>query len=163
MWLKAHLTMRLRGRAEVAGGYKAVLELASSIASELGKENENPLNLTEQQLQQSINRLDCGTISYKSAITQSSYSFRKGLSKLPKSEKCWLSAVCLSCLCLSLIWMVNFPFFFFMTFFLFSIGFAVIVGRTNKSRMFLTLCGCVPGIIVAVYFAPALSGVNITG
>ena len=151
MWLKTSLIMRQRGRNEVAGEYKAVLELAAAMHHQFAKGQEDPLAFTERELSQRIKkRLNGGTIAYGVPITHDKFSFRKDSIDWIKREKWWLAAALVSCTLFSAGWMLNFTFFLFMLFAFCGIVYAMIVGRRDKFRFFLTFCWCVLGVVMAV-------------
>jgi asparagine N-glycosylation enzyme membrane subunit Stt3 len=150
MWLRTSLIMHQRGRSEVAGEYKAVLELAAAMQYQFGKVQEDPLDFTEQELSQRIKaRLSGGTIAYEVPITRDKSSSRKPFDWI-RREKWWLAAAVVSCTLFSTGWMLNFTFFLFMLFFFCGIVYAMIVGRRDKFRIFIAFCWCILGAVMAV-------------
>jgi hypothetical protein len=73
MWLSAHNTMKRRDRDQVAGEYKAVLELANAMQNQLlkhsGSTEKDPANMPESELYRRITQdLHGGAISYKTPL-----------------------------------------------------------------------------------------------
>lgn len=94
MWLDAHSAMEISGRTDVAGEYKAILELAEPLMEELGRENVIFHMLTESQIQNQVkNRLKGGQIAYKPPLRYNGLDFGKGIAEWLRKEKWWFSLV----------------------------------------------------------------------
>lgn len=146
MWLQSQLTMEARGRKEVAGVHKAVLELAESMALQLRKSEEEEdgtiVTLSESRLHGRIERhLNGGSISYDTPLLLTmAYPHDKlgALKAILKEEVGWI-LVCLLYVGLTLVSAMLLDLFKFGLFSGFSaaFGLAAVMGTTGKSRAIL--------------------------
>lgn len=159
MWLRAHLTLRHRGRTDIAGEYKAILELASAITETCEEVNLDPEKLTEQQLREQVkDKAKGGRIAYNSPLLEGKFPFMKNMRALPrriwvwvKKEKWWVGADFLALLWFALADLLDFTFFLFAMFAFLSISFAMAIGSTNGSRLMFAVGGFVVlGLGIAV-------------
>ena len=151
MWLKAHLTMKQRGRSDTPMGYRGLLDLATSVNDSLKADKEEPVEMTNGQLRYRIQkRWDGGKIAYDSVPLQRPYSFREGFKTWVKTNKRWRAALFVSASLCSTTWMLSGTFFFFSTFSFLGVLFAVLLGQTHKSRTFMTCCGIILGIGIGI-------------
>lgn len=96
MWLRAHITMQKRGRHQVAGEHKAVVELAAAMQSQLNSDKSHSTdlaaNLTEEQYERHIAETRGGTISYKvSLLSTGEGDCGWGVKEYLNKEKWWLA------------------------------------------------------------------------
>ena len=93
MWIYTHYTLALRNRhpEEISGEYRAVLELAAAMQTELDIEDTDPSVLREKQLKDRIDKeIRGGAVSYAYPdTTLKSYSIWKSLKVWFKSLKVW--------------------------------------------------------------------------
>jgi hypothetical protein len=99
MWLKTHKVRFEQDQHEIAGEYKAILQLASAIHDNFRSYPEsghtNPERLTESDLKIRINTvLNGGVIKYQTPPEISQVKFRKLFRQWLAREKWWL-LVCL--------------------------------------------------------------------
>ncbi|KAE9969476.1 hypothetical protein EG328_006839 [Venturia inaequalis] len=74
LWLNSRLSTIPTEEPEIAGGYKAVIELASVMNHQFGKNGEDPLVLRERQIQTRIKRdLGGGRMKYRSVQREPKY------------------------------------------------------------------------------------------
>lgn len=159
MWTHSHLTMRSRGRTEVAGEYTTVLELADSMHTQLHQygvfDKTNPqegtksiLWLTESTLCRRVtDDLHGGSITYRMPLLPTDANGRRGgcngLRDLLKRDGWWTALVVISLLAsLSLL----------STFSTSFLGLVIIwVLVTFPATMLLTVCLGLPGRAGALY------------
>lgn len=156
MWLRAHFTMRLRGRIEVAGEHKAIILLADAMREQLQKEKAEDISLLkEENLEYMVNKdARGGRICFEPPILKGQkYSFRRGTWGWFKKQRWW----CLTFLVFSVIMSVSWIATQWMLYW--SIGpvygtvFAMQVGSTDKSRTLLVLSFSVLTMLIVVPFA----------
>jgi len=99
MWLKTHKIRFEQDQHEIAGEYKAILQLASAIHDNFQSHpaggNTNPDRLTESDLKIRINTvLNGGVIKYQTPPDVGQVKFRKIFRQWLAREKWWL-LVCL--------------------------------------------------------------------
>ncbi|TDZ40013.1 hypothetical protein C8035_v004853 [Colletotrichum spinosum] len=146
LWLKSHMTMRMRGRSDKPKGFKGVLELAAAIRREL--EETNPDDLSHKQLSAEIRKtLRGGAIRLEGAGSPETYGLLRGFRGWIV-ERVW--------------WAVGFAVSFTLAFFvgdsrgsglyLFvmagALFLAMLVGRSTKSRAIVFLGGYILGTII---------------
>lgn len=108
MWLQAHLTMRKRGRQDVAGEQKAILELAESMRHNLMKHGHDPSTMTEAEIDKAMAEdLKGGSITYQLPIMPEGFSLRKGLKGWLVREKWWTIVLLLLLIVVCTVWMTN--------------------------------------------------------
>jgi hypothetical protein len=97
MWTQAHFTMALRGRAEVAGEYKAVLELAAALNTHLLQPEEETksgalLALPEKVLRRRVTQdTRGGSMAYEQSL-QTGDAWRE-ISKVLRKEVWWILSI----------------------------------------------------------------------
>tara|TARA_R110002003_G_scaffold138_8_gene12708 strand:- start:11748 stop:12281 length:534 start_codon:yes stop_codon:yes gene_type:complete len=98
MWLWAHITMQRRGRDQVAGEHKAVLELANAMQTQTKGDEGNAAELTESELQHRIAEDRGGAISYEASLLSAGDGDRGWVvAQYLKREKWWLAVLVASC------------------------------------------------------------------
>jgi hypothetical protein len=95
MWIQAHTTMKQRGRTHVAGEYKAVLELAHAITTQLHDAGHSSaketLDLSESELRRRFKKdLDDGSIAYEAPLMPGG---QHAFKVLLLAEIWWLTAI----------------------------------------------------------------------
>ena len=97
MWIHTHYTLALRNRLaeEISGEYRAILELAAAIETELDISDIDLCLLREQQLKDRIAKeIRGGTVAYAyPEATLKVHSIRKGLEAWFKKDKWWFLAM----------------------------------------------------------------------
>jgi hypothetical protein len=98
MWLCAHITMQRRGRDQVAGGHKAVLELANAMQAQTKGNEGNAAELAESGLQHRIAEDRGGAISYEvSLLSAGDGDHEWVVAVYLEREKWWLAVLIASC------------------------------------------------------------------
>lgn len=148
--------MCARGRIDVAGKYKAVLELSASITDELERYDEDHNTLNEKVLREGIAKsLQGGRIDYKQSDAVEEFSFFKTLTRMIKEEKWWLVASFASFIFTNTIWMLRYPLNMYFVTWSFgpSLGlpFSISVGTSQKSRIFFTLLFSTISAIITLF------------
>lgn len=95
LWTQSTMTMTARGRNDVAGEYKAVLELANAVTTQLleaGKLSNNEiLSLSESALRRRFKEdLNGGAIAYEAPLLEGK---ERGLRFWMLQEKWWVAAI----------------------------------------------------------------------
>jgi hypothetical protein len=150
MYLRAHFTLRLQHRTCVPGEIKAVFELSDAMKSGFQSIDQDPANLEEHQLRRRIrDALKGGQIAYHHNLpvpldSPERYSFRKGVVRWLKrrkswwkSERWWLVALVIVSTLFSTAWIYSSGFFLFMLGPIVGIIFAMQIGSTLRSRLFI--------------------------
>jgi hypothetical protein len=143
MYLRAHFTPRLQTRTCVAGEIKAVFELSEAMKTGFQSIDEDPTNLEEHQLRRRIrDTLKGGQIAYNNTVpvlldSPQRYSFRKGVLRWLRREKWWLIALVIVSTLFSTAWIYSSGFFLFMLGPVVGIIFAMQIGSTLRSRLFI--------------------------
>ncbi|KAF5506281.1 hypothetical protein CGCS363_v005435 [Colletotrichum siamense] len=155
MWVKSHMTMRMRGRFDKPKGFKGVLELAAAIRTEL--QESNPDDLNHDQLSEEIKkRLRGGTIELEKAGSSAMYGVWGGLWGWIKNWRWWATTWCLLTAIGSLLITYRGGVFLWIMILSASMFFAMVIGRSSKSKAMLSLWGFVLGIIIWVAVMSAL-------
>ncbi|EQB50638.1 hypothetical protein CGLO_09894 [Colletotrichum gloeosporioides Cg-14] len=155
MWVKSHMTMRMRGRFDKPKGFKGVLELAAAIRKEL--QESNPDDLTHDQLSEEIKkRLRGGTIELEKAGSPAMYGVWGGLWGWIKNWRWWATTWCLLTAIGSLLITYKGGVFLWIMILSASMFFAMFIGRSPKSMAMLSLWGFVLGIIIWIAVMSAL-------
>lgn len=155
LWLKANLAMRHHKDAEVAGEFKAVIELASAMNNEFGKHGENPGVLRERQIQTLVKKeLHGGTIMYHSPLREDNFRFREGILRWIKRDRWWILTFVISLVCMlgSLLSSFEgttggFIFGIFSVFVSSGILMARMIGRTKRSRVLILVIFLLLGLL----------------
>jgi hypothetical protein len=146
MWLRTHKFRFEQDRHEIAGEYKAILQLASAIHDNFQSHPEggdtNPNRLTESDLEIRINTvLKGGVIKYQKPPEVGQVKFRKVFLQWLAREKWWLPV------CLVFLIFMGTGFEFEFTFWIWSFGpgvgiiLAMSFCSTLKSRLLMVfLC-----------------------
>ena len=163
MWLTAHLALKDRGRSnEVVGEYKAAVQLARAIEKEL---KEDPLNLTESQLEKIIKKqLNGGTIEYESQIPpyQQHLGLWRRFWRWIKKTYLWFTALVL----FFVAYVGSFLFYIYLIIWMASLFMggvlAVAHGTTWKSRIMICFCVSFVGAVldIAIFLPVIFTGVG---
>lgn len=149
MWIKAHMTMRMRGRFDKPKGFKGVLELAAAIRKEL--QETNPDDLSHDQLSEEIRkRLKGGSIELESAGSPAMYAILKGFWGWIKERRWWVAAWCLLVIFGSILATYEEGTYSWVLVFMSSTLVAMVVGGSPRSRAMLCLWGSIIGMSVWV-------------
>ncbi|KAJ3961204.1 hypothetical protein N0V92_002086 [Colletotrichum tropicale] len=155
MWIKSHMTMRMRGRFDKPKGFKGVLELAAAIRKEL--QESNPDDLTHDQLSDEVRkRLRGGTIELEKAGSPAMYGVWGGAWGWIKKWRWWTMTWCLLTAIGSFLSTYNGGVLLWILILSASMFFAMVIGRSSKSMAMLSLWGFVLGIIVWIAVMSAL-------
>jgi hypothetical protein len=169
MWLKAHLQLPLVGQSEVPCGWRCVIELAEAMSQEFRETNIDPRALTDRQLKALVyKQMRGGAVGFSTPLTRNGYGFRKGFVAWLKKDRWWLVAfggVSAGLLPITITW----PFWrrdssgfttyhveiyiFFMAVvpgLAWGLIFAMLVGRSNRSRSFLVFCWVAVSVAVGL-------------
>lgn len=160
MWRVAYFRLGQWGNIEVRAKYLAVLDLASTMGEELTSVGEVPSTLTDRQLNRCITkRLDGGRIKAQTLTGQDPRTngrLRNELWKWVKKEKWWISilAILIAVDYYILSIFLYLPQFWGTVCCTVGVYFAIMVGRTWKSRVFIAFCGAIVGIIIIASSSP---------
>jgi len=149
MWLGSTITLARHNDDEVPTKYKAALTFVAALYSQLGGFGKEPASLTNQQLETAIkNELVGGSIlTETTAISVPDYNIFRGIWEWVKGNPIWLFMILTTTVFIST-W-VAFPKDYLLLGQPFQIPFhtgmifAVVVGRTKRSRFFFALVGLV--------------------
>jgi hypothetical protein len=103
MWLSSEITMKQRGRKHVAGEYKALLELANAMQTQLVtascRDAHDAANLSESELRRRIAAdLNGGSISYATPLlSNNGGNIEWGIVSYLKKKGWWLVALIIFC------------------------------------------------------------------
>lgn len=76
LWLNSRTSNDYHEEPEIAGGYKAVLELASVMNSQLTRQGNDPMVLPEEKIQELIRKdLDGGAMKYRQVLRQEKFRY----------------------------------------------------------------------------------------
>jgi hypothetical protein len=156
MWLQSRLTMKNRGRTGVAGEYKAVLELADALNTQLLQARDidtmDIFTLPESNLRHRITKdLRGGLMIYEmprfTIGNMGECDARNGFRSLLKKEACWIILILMSLVPGFLVFILN-HYMQSWVFFAFSatLVLTVCIGSSGKSRavlflwLFILLC-----------------------
>jgi hypothetical protein len=159
MWLKGHMDLRQQGgKEEVPARYRAVIELATALNDGLQGIGEEPHSLTNRQLKVCIaKQLRGGTVAVGPPLLTTRYSFRKGVWRWIKGERWWLALAIASSLILATAGAASasvIPAFFAP--FVAGVVLSLAVGRTNGSRVVISVGGLVLALVVAASLVPGM-------
>ena len=157
MWLKAHLTMRIRNRKGPSGDFKSIVELSEAIRAEMEKLGKDVNDLTNDELKElSREQLRGGKMGYVSSIMPEHYSFRKGLSRWARQQWPWIILTTIHLVMAgTAILYYTFAYWLFWIHVFFLTGIAMLIASTTRSRVFLTICSYLVSLIayqIMVYF-----------
>ncbi|OHF02726.1 hypothetical protein CORC01_01827 [Colletotrichum orchidophilum] len=146
MWLKARLTRGMRQRYDVPRGYKGVLTMSDAMRKEL--QETDPDQLSHDQLSAEIKkRLKGGSMQLELTHSPATYGFWRASWMWFKEEKWWVGAILLM-LGLSLTLMhLDFLFGLWLLVPMMSHLLALMIGRSKKSRIVISLVSSVVGTI----------------
>ncbi|KAF2730980.1 hypothetical protein EJ04DRAFT_584472 [Polyplosphaeria fusca] len=166
MWLKAHKVLQQCGDKEIAGKYKAVLELATAIQENLEPHRgDGPkTEMTEAELQQRIDKdLKGGHMAYQVPVLRGEpIKFRRLLWAWFVRDKWWRLACFALLVCTGTLWMNTCVQSLWIWSFGPGIGLfiAISICTTPRSRILFTLmCSiitAIPAIVIAVLYQPYL-------
>jgi hypothetical protein len=145
MWIQTSITMKQRGRTDVVGEDKAILELAYAMNEQLEKPGEAAmLALSKDALESRVERdVGGGTISYGTKLLHNSDGHaERGFRTLLRKEM-WCSLAILVALALDLwcliVSKVRTSFFWVFVGFWISVAVALSVGSSGRRRAFIFL------------------------
>jgi hypothetical protein len=145
MWIQTSITMKQRGRTDVVGENKAILELAYATNEQLEKPGEAAmLALSEDALKSRVKRdVGGGTISYGTKLLHNTddHAWRKLRTLLRKEMSCSLAilvALALDLWCL-IVSKVRTSFFWVFVGFWISVAFVLSIGLSERGRAFIFL------------------------
>ncbi|KAH7087845.1 hypothetical protein FB567DRAFT_592502 [Paraphoma chrysanthemicola] len=140
MWIQSYMTMKQRGRTHVAGEYKAVLELAHAITTQLHDAGQasakEVLDLSESELRRRFKKdLNDGSIAYEAPLMSTG---QHGFKTWLLAEMWWLAAILVVLggffsLCL----LMPYAFSWVLGGFLAALVLTVCIGTTGMSRAVL--------------------------
>jgi hypothetical protein len=149
MWTQSYITMKNRGRKDVAGEYKAVLELAdalnTTLVQNMDSSPQNTLNLTESTIRRRITKdLHGGSIAYETPLLAGGENgegdHREELRKWLKKEAWWILVIVVSLApCFFLFMTAPRGMSWILVEFLAALVFTVCIGTSGKSRGVLFL------------------------
>ncbi len=165
MWLKAHLTIKLRGGLKVPGPYQSALRFANAIHTEFVGEEKTANSLTEAEMRMLLSRYHGGgAVSMESSSSSGvTFSFRQGLWRWMKREWQWILAWLLSAGCFISLLFVGllmpletiYKEFRTVNFFVIwsmcapiSISLAMLIGRETRTRVFYVGFGMALSLVV---------------
>jgi hypothetical protein len=145
MWLSAHITMKQRGRKQVAGEYKAILELANAMQIQLlshsGSSEKTTANMSESELRRRIAKdIRGGAISYETPLLSNGEdgcgnAGRGAVTVYLKRETWWLVALVVSVVTSIIVGVYYLlPVLIFIVGITVSLIVTICVGSTHKSK-----------------------------
>lgn len=160
MSLTAHSSLALRKGVEVPEKYRAAFMLALAMQQEFNELDKTPEKLTEAQIENYINtRLSGGRMTLRSAFPEPPQSLLRVTKEWVKRDKWWLTVMSGLTLLVATCWMSAFDspdtmnIYWLLVCATAGVHFAVVVGRTRKSRLFIACFGGLLGIVLALVFA----------
>jgi hypothetical protein len=147
LWLKGHIN--LSGGSSAPRGWKSIVTLAEAMRQEFKQANIDPSTTTDKQLKDDIRaHLHGGTVSFATALQDGNCGLHKGIGKWLAKEAFWCVAVAgtgtvASCIVLlSFSSYIHLRYFFPVWLWVTFLGqiFGMLIGKTNRSRLFLALC-----------------------
>lgn len=157
MSLVSHSRLALREGAEIPEKYRAAFMLATSLQQELSSLGKTPEKLTEAEIEDYIRtNLSGGRMSLWPTSPEPPQNLLSLVKRWAKRDKWWLTAMLVLTVLVATCWMFAFQsadtFNLYWVLVLTTAGvyFAVVVGRTRKSRLFFTCCGGLLSIVVVL-------------
>ncbi|KAI1455161.1 hypothetical protein F4805DRAFT_437039 [Annulohypoxylon moriforme] len=165
MWFKARFQLPLQGQPEIPRGWKSVLILAEKMNEEFQQAGINVQSLTNKRLEEEIGKiLGGGSVSFDSPLTKKGYSFWDGTKKWFSEKRSRCLVMVLTFVLISGVWVglllqedsldslfVMPPCIFFGMFF------ALGVGSTIRSSLFMALCWNLPAFIICLILSRTTS------
>ncbi|KAG8159812.1 hypothetical protein KVR01_010449 [Diaporthe batatas] len=150
MWLKAHLKLSRRGPYEIPNRYKAAIKLTRSIALDFG-DADMAYGLSNKEFTSHLRRhLKGGRVGADPAMALGKYSLSfRGFGGWVAREKWWFSAVVLCTLFCCVGWMLPLAAWSLLWLAVWAwpvLAFALAVGTTGRSRLFLSGCWLAIGV-----------------
>lgn len=152
MWYRSTCLLPLVGEPEVPSGWRAVIELARALETELASEGIDIRKLTDRQLKKVIAKhLKGGSVTFRSPLKHPDYKHWPTFISWIKREKWWILVFCLSGLpiALAVIKMHSIPIIITTTF-TSSILLAGKFGHSLKSRVFMISILFMTGLIIGL-------------
>jgi hypothetical protein len=163
LWLKANLGLQALGKEPISGKYKAMMTLVTAISEQSDNEKSNLESLSEKQLQDKILLdLNGGIIPAPPAIMRSPFSlsgllrhwFRDLRSWFQQGNNVWWCIVLLLSSIFTGVLAQNGGFIWVFYTVLFSaIAIAILVGRSDESRLAVVYTGT---ILFGIALSPAV-------
>jgi ABC-type sugar transport system permease subunit len=104
MWAVARATLQQRNRSNIAGEYKATVELAASMRKELSEEPDELLVLSEEEIKERIRGVDGGNISYNTSVLERPMSVKEKVKAWCRRELWWLCSLLVLVIAVSCVW-----------------------------------------------------------
>ncbi|KAI1453737.1 hypothetical protein F4805DRAFT_442369 [Annulohypoxylon moriforme] len=167
MWLRAHYKLPLQGHPETPKGWKALIILADAMNMELPEADIDTHTLKDTDVKDAIReRLGGGTVQFDAPLTRKEYSFRTGIYSWAKNNtlgkwfyrnKWWVMAFLLAAVPLTPV-MISGLYVLPSGVFLLAISgcailgilFALAVGSTTRSRLFVMSLWVIAGLVVFI-------------
>jgi hypothetical protein len=93
MWAVARATLQQRNRTNIAGEYKATVELAASMRKDLSEKPNKLFLLSEGEIKERIQCVDGGNVAYTTSILDSPVPSKEKTKAWCKREVWWLSSL----------------------------------------------------------------------
>jgi hypothetical protein len=149
MWAVARATLQQRNRSNIAGEYKATVELVASMRKELSEEPDELLILSEEEMKERIRGVDGGNISYNTSVLERPMSVKERVKAWCRRELWWLCSLLVLVVAVSCAWALLLTdsvmdFFVVLVAFLasgcvYGLVFSLAFGSTWRSRGLFTL------------------------
>ena len=157
MSLASHSKLALREGAEIPEKYRAACMLAMSLQQELSSLGKTPETLTDAEIENYIRtNLGGGRMGLWPANPEPPQSLPSLVKRWVERDKWWLSTMLLLTVLVATCWMSAFSssdtlsLYWGLVCATAGVYFAVVVGRTRRSRLFFAGCGGLVGIVVAL-------------
>ena len=163
MWLKAHKVAALRNSSRVARKFRSAFELATALQKDLKEWDEDAAELSAEQMEERIVQLNGGHLSYHSYKPHLTYDLGRHLWPVLKRNWMW-GAAC----GVQLIFVITGSILarsfegaqtviLFFTLMLLALFVALVLGRNDRARMFITTVSAT-FLILAIYLPLAMQG-----
>ncbi|RMZ73702.1 nad dependent epimerase dehydratase [Pyrenophora seminiperda CCB06] len=163
MWLTSQSTMKTRGRNDVAGENKAILELSDAIRDQLGEisKEEGVSTLTESVINDRLQKdLRGGSISYSAPLLSNGEVAQKRSFLIWAKDNKWLVSFMFLFIATTAVCGVFVPFVgFFLVILSLDLIIAVAMGSTRKSRwVFFFWSFVIFGVVPTIALLPLYMG-----
>ncbi|KAK3378805.1 hypothetical protein B0T24DRAFT_522841 [Lasiosphaeria ovina] len=155
LWVKAQRHLPLPGEIEVPQGWKALIELSSTMKQELDSKNINPKNLTDKQLKDKIRKsLRDGSVSLQYPLQRHNHKIGRRFGEFFASNAwwfvSWLAAISLTTIVISHSPIMLRTVWCTLGALAFGIFWAIVVGTTRRSKAAIAIFWALVGLCIGL-------------